>query len=163
MHRLSSRLVIGLLALAWLAPPAFAQWIWRGAHGVINISDLPPPRGTPEKDILQRVDPLTARPARNAASAPALELPAKLGAEPELQAKKKAADQEKAAKEKAEAERLAVLRQENCRNARNYMASLDSGMRIARTNDRGEREVLDDKQRAAEIERVRAVMASDCR
>ncbi|MFG5410725.1 hypothetical protein ABXN37_24710 [Piscinibacter sakaiensis] len=39
---------------------------------------------------------------------------------------------------------------------------LDDGVRIARTNEKGEREILDDKARAAEQARLRAVVAADC-
>ena len=46
---------------------------------------------------------------------------------------------------------MAAQRADNCRRARTHMATLDSGMRMSRTNDKGEREVLDDKQRADEI------------
>ncbi len=35
-------------------------------------------------------------------------------------------------------------------------------MRIARVNERGERIVLDDAERAAETQRARQVVASDC-
>jgi hypothetical protein len=40
---------------------------------------------------------------------------------------------------------------------------LESGQRIARVNAQGEREVLDDKGRAEEMQRARQVMASDCK
>jgi hypothetical protein len=52
---------------------------------------------------------------------------------------------------------------ENCRNARSQIAALESGQRIARINDKGEREVLDDKGRAEEMRRAREVANSDCR
>ena len=45
----------------------------------------------------------------------------------------------------------------------NAKSSIDSGMRMARMNDKGEREVLDDAQRAAELKRVNAIIASDCK
>ena len=41
-------------------------------------------------------------------------------------------------------------RAENCARARSHMSSLDSGMRLSRTNEKGEREILDDKARAEE-------------
>ena len=46
----------GLLAalLLCVALPAQAQWKWKDANGKVQYSDLPPPAGTPEKDILQR-------------------------------------------------------------------------------------------------------------
>jgi hypothetical protein len=83
--------------------------------------------------------------------------------EREVQARRRAAEEEKAAKMKAEEERNAARRAENCRNARNHLAALDSGQRIARMNDKGEREVLDDAARAQEAQRAREVIASDCR
>ena len=163
-HAPSLRLLIGLLALACLAPPAFAQWKWRDASGRITVSDLPPPRGVADRDILQRPTQPVPRAAEAPASAAALVVPAaKPSVDPELQARKKAADQAQAAKDKAEAQREAELRQENCRYARGHLATLDSGQRMARVNEKGEREILDEKQRAAEAERARSVIASDCR
>jgi len=40
---------------------------------------------------------------------------------------------------------------------------LDSGIRMARMNDKGEREILDDAARAAELERTQAIIQSDCK
>jgi hypothetical protein len=150
------------LSLSLLALPASAQWKWRDASGRITVSDLPPPRDVPPQNILQRPD-TTARPviapASAAASAPA---PAP-AVDRELQARRDAAAQEQAAREKAEATKLAEQRADNCRNARQHLAALDSGQRIARFNDKGEREILDDRQRAAESRRARDVITSDCR
>jgi hypothetical protein len=42
------------------------------------------------------------------------------------------------------------------------MASLRSGMRVARINDKGEREVLDDAQRNAQIQRTQEAINSNC-
>jgi hypothetical protein len=155
-----------LLALLALALPAQAQWKWRDANGRLTVSDLPPPRGTPEKDILQRPETVVLRPpaaAASAASAPAT--PAAPGAaqDPELQARRQAAEQQKAAEEKAAADRVAAQRAENCQRARSHLAALESGQRVARTNSRGELEVLDDRGRAEETRAARAVIASDCR
>jgi hypothetical protein len=41
------------LALLLAAAPASAQYKWRDARGQIHISDLPPPREVPDKDVLQ--------------------------------------------------------------------------------------------------------------
>jgi hypothetical protein len=40
---------------------------------------------------------------------------------------------------------------------------MDSGMRIARVNAKGEREILDDNQRVAEQRRLQSVIDSDCK
>ncbi|MCY7317043.1 MAG: DUF4124 domain-containing protein, partial [Rubrivivax sp.] len=83
--------------------------------------------------------------------------------EREVHARKKAADEEKTTRSRAEEERNANLRAENCRGARSQLSALESGQRIARTNDKGEREVLDDKGRADEMRRAREVISSECR
>jgi hypothetical protein len=162
-----ARRALPCLALALVfSLPAHAQWKWRDPSGRINISDRPPPNDVPEKDILARpqaqarrsvAPPVAASAASSAASA------APTALEREVQARKRQAEQEEAAKNKAEEERIATIKAQNCRNARNQIAALESGQRIARINDKGEREVLDDKGRAEEMRRAREVANSDCR
>ena len=168
------------MMLIVLSPPADAQWRWRDKSGQVNASDRPPPKDVPDKDILSR----PAADARRAAAAAQAASPASgaegtaaaaagtaaaaasappTALEREVQARKRSAEQEQAAKAKAEEERLATQRSENCRAARGHLVALDSGQRISRTNDKGEREVLDDKGRADEQRRAREVVASDCR
>ncbi len=145
---------------------AHAQWKWRDKSGQVNASDRPPPNDVPEKDIISRPLPDAAR---RAAPAPAASGPASAAAptrgplERELDAKKRAADQEQAAKARAEQEKLAAQRAENCRRARGHVAALETGQRIARVNDKGEREVLDDRGRAEEMRQAREVITSDCK
>jgi hypothetical protein len=163
-----------LTLVVWMgATPAHAQWKWRDKNGQVTASDLPPPRDVPEKDILQR--PTVARPvARPAAAAPASAASAAApvaqsaapkggGLEAEVEKRRKAAEAESQAKGKAEEERAASQRRENCGRARNHLATMESGQRVARMNDRGEREILDDRQRSEEIRRARAVIETDCR
>jgi hypothetical protein len=164
---LGSALLPSLLAtlVATLPDTAHAQWKWRDKNGQITVSDLPPPREVQAKDILSRPpEPSVRAPAADpAASAPAAAPAARPAVDPELQARKKAAEAEQASKAKAEADGQAAQRAENCRNARAHLQALESGQRIARFNEKGEREVPDDKQRATETFRARAVIASDCR
>jgi hypothetical protein len=166
MPRLSVVLVSALLGAA-AAMPAAAQWKWRDKGGQIQYSDLPPPPGIAEQDILQRPAVAqrrasTATPAAHASAASASHAATKM-VEPELEAKRRKAEQEQAAKTHAEEEKAAAARADNCARAKGYMRQLDDGMRIVRTNDKGEREILDDKQRAAEAQRTREVIASDCK
>jgi hypothetical protein len=161
--RTTPAVIFVALLCACLAQPALAQWKWRDKNGQITVSDLPPPRDVADKDVLQRPDPSAAlRPvsAASAASAPPL---AKPPVDAELTARKKASDQEQSARAKADSERLTQQRQDNCRSARSHLTAMDSGQRIARINDKGEREILDDRQRAEEVRRAREVIASDCR
>ena len=168
MARWNIVFVAALLGLA-LALPAAAQWKWRDAHGQTQYSDLPPPPVIPEKDILQRPGgAAAARRAAAAAAAPAsaasaAPLAAVRASDPELEARRKQAEQEAATKKKAEDDKIAAARAENCRRAQAQMRTLDSGIRIARVNEKGEREILDDTMRAAETKRAQSAIASDCK
>ena len=156
-----------MATLALLALPAQAQWKWRDPAGHVQYSDLPPPSGTPDKDILSRPAAqgriATAALPASAASGAASNPLAPRRTDPELEAKLKKAEADKAAKAKADAEHDAAARAGNCARAKSQLQTLDSGIRLARTNDKGEREILDDTQRAAEMKRSRDVMASDCK
>jgi hypothetical protein len=164
MRRLSVGTCVLLLALAaTVSLPAAAQWKWRDKSGQMQYSDLPPPSGTPDADILQRPPPVAPRPsaaASTAASAPLL-MP-KTG-DPELEAKRKKAEQDEAAKKKAEEQRIAVAKVDNCSRARVQLKALDDGQRMSRINAKGEREYLDDKGRAEEAQRARSVISADCK
>lgn len=163
--------VLGAATTLLLALPdtALAQWKWRDANGVTQYTDRPPPPGTPDNQILTR--PASARAPKivNAAAAGTASAPdAKASAsvktgDPELEAKRKKAEEQKVAERKAEEERQAKSRAENCERARSYERSLQSGQRIARTNEKGEREVLDDGGRAEEMQRTREAIDSNCR
>ncbi|HET9822684.1 MAG TPA: DUF4124 domain-containing protein [Burkholderiaceae bacterium] len=157
-----------LAALAILSSAAFAaegpQWKWRDASGQLHASDLPPPAGVPEQNILQRPS-LQQRsrapvPAPAAASAPAAKAS---GVDAELEARRRRASEQQVEQQRAQAAQDASVRAENCSRARAYLQALTDGARLTRTNAQGEREVLDDQQRASEIQRTRAVIASDCR
>ena len=156
-----------LLLACWFSAPADAQWVWRDKDGRVNASDRPPPRDTADKDILSRPTANLRRgaaPAASAASGAASAADAgKTPLEREVEARKRAAEQEQAAKAKADDIRLAAQRAENCLRARSHQAALEGGQRIARLNDKGEREVIDDKGRAEELRQAREVIASECR
>ena len=160
----ASTLVLALLLASTLLP-AHAQWKWRDKNGQITASDLPPPREVADKDILQRPDTSARQPAAASppASAPAPAAPAAAPADRDLEARKQAAEQDAKARAKADETRLAAQRAENCGRARAHASALESGQRIARVNAQGEREVLDDKGRAEEVQRVRKVIASECK
>ena len=168
MHRWTALTCAAVLG-ALLAVPAQAQWKWRDKNGQTQYSDLPPPTGVAESDILQRPNAATQRrgpaaapvAASGAASgAPAL---APKGSDPELEAKRRQAEQDVAAKKKAEDEKIAIAKADNCMRAKAQMRTLDSGVRIARTNDKGEREFMDDAARAAEAKRTQGIIATDCK
>jgi Domain of unknown function (DUF4124) len=157
--------VASALLLAGAANAQAVPWKYRDAQGRIVVSDLPPPAGVQDKDILERPTAPARRapaPATTAASAPAPTAVAQ-GNDPELEARRKKAATEQEQKQKVEQEKDAAQRAENCSRAKSHLSALGEGQRIARTNDKGEREILDDKGRAEEMQRARQVMASDCK
>ena len=163
MPRLSV-IAISILLGATLSLPAVAAWKWRDKNGQIQYSDTPPPAGVAEQDILQRPRGNQPQVVALAASAPAsAALSPDKAVEPELEAKRRKLEAEQAAKAKAVEEKNAAARAENCTRAKSQLRALDDGVRLARTNEKGEREILDDAARATEIQRTRAMIASDCK
>ena len=162
-----------LLATSVAGTPAHGQgtrYKWRDAQGRIQYSDRPPPAGTADKDILarppgaQQSRVIQVLPVGQAPSAPAQPAaPAASTAVERMQAQERDKQtRESEAKLKAEEARNKQIRADNCKSAREQMASLRSGMRVARINDKGEREVLDDAQRNAQIQRTQEAINSNC-
>jgi len=175
-----ARPIVALLvavAASMVALPSEAQWKWRDKSGHVQYSDLPPPAGTSDQDILPRPSAparrstptvaATAAPQVSAASASGVAAAGsapRSGADAELEAKRKKAEADAAAKAKADQERVAALRADNCSRAKAQLTTLESGIRLAQTNTKtGEREFLDDKQRADEVRRTRDVISENCR
>lgn len=146
-----------------------AQWQWTDKDGRKVYSDRPPPSDVLDKNILKRpagrINPPTAVVAATTASAPqvAVSAPKLSGVDKNLAEKKKQAEEAEVAKRKEEEERVLKARVENCARAKQAKTNFDSGARIARTNEKGEREIMDDATRAAETKRIQLIIDSDCR
>lgn len=166
------------LTLAWRTPliagllvscsaVAMAQWQWIDGTGRKVFSDTPPPASIPDKSILKRpgsgMAPAMVSAEPTAAAPPAAPAAPQIAArDTELEAKKKQAEQAEEAKKKAEMERVAKVRADSCERARKAKITMDSGVRLATTNAKGEREIMDDKAKAAEAQRMDAIIRSDC-
>ncbi len=172
LARLAAFSAVALLAIG-LSQPAEAQWKWKDKSGRVQYSDLPPPSSVSESDILQRpqgaatrAPAFTPNSAQAAAAAMAASAAASAAsgarAEPELEARRRKAQEEEAAKRRAAQEKDKLARAENCQRAKGQLRALEDGLRMARVNEKGEREILDDKARAEETRRTREVIASDC-
>lgn len=176
MPRWTVALFVALLGSA-LALPAVAQWKWRDRNGQTQYSDMPPPPGIAEKDILlrpasaQRLTATATASISAAASAGSADPAASAGrgnglapksTEPELEAKRKQAEQAEADKRKADEARIAATKADNCGRARAELRTLDSGQRIARIDQKGERRIIDDATRAEETRRAQGAVASNC-
>jgi hypothetical protein len=165
--------IVLTLALAWCCSSAFAQWQWIDKDGRKVFSDRAPPPEILDKNITKRPagrtqkragpEPEAGQPA--AAASPALPTAAskEIGVDKELEARKKQALEAAAAKRKAEEERVAKAMIESCARAKQAKATYGSGVRIASTNAAGEKVILDDASRAAEMKRLQGIMDSDCK
>lgn len=159
------------LAFACVLPlSAMAQWQWIDKSGHKVYSDQSPPPDIPAKNILRapsgRMPAPESAPAAPAAAPVAATEPANApkvsGRDKELEARKKQAEAAEAEKKKAQETAQAQAKAENCRRAREAKATLDSGIRLSRVNTQGEREILDDNQRAAETQRLQDIIGRDC-
>lgn len=158
------------LAFACVLPlSAMAQWQWIDKSGRRVFSDQAPPPEIPAKSILKgpKGQPMPAPdPEPTAAAAPAAAQapggPKTAGRDKELEARKKQAEVVEADKKKAQEREVAEARSDNCKRARDAKATLDSGIRLSQVNAKGEREILDDTQRASEAGRLQSIISRDC-
>lgn len=159
--------VIAVTALAF-SLSAFAQWQWIDKAGRKVFSDRPPSVDVPEKNILKQpgMAPLAAEvPASNApaAATPPASAPKGTGEDKELAEKKKQAADAETAKRRQEEERVARTQADNCNRARQAKAGLDAGVRLSRLNEKGEREFLDETDRATEAQRLQGIIDENCK
>lgn|ERR1035437_233546 len=168
-----------MCAACLLSVAASAQWQWIDNDGRKVFSDRAPPPDVLEKNILKRPIARSTQtgkldaPSSNALTAPdlapttsmpqtAASAPKLSGIDKELAEKKKKATEAEAAKRKTEQDRNLKAKSDNCARAKQAKASYESGMRLARMNEKGEREIVDDAARATEINRLQAIIESDC-
>jgi hypothetical protein len=174
LRRYTGEMILRALAFACLcALPvvASAQWMYLDKDGRKVFSDKAPPPEIPAKNILRQ--PGMRAPVAEAEAAPSAPAVAKAataasapkisGKDKELEEKRKKAEAAEAEKKKAQAEEVAKSQAENCGRAKQAKAAYDSGQRVARVNAKGEREFLDDNQRAAEVARLESVITRDCK
>lgn len=164
-------------ALLLAGPPAFAQWMWLDKDGRKVFSDRAPPPEVPAKSILKQPG-MPARAASDASgvsdaaagtrsdtpdASKAAAAPGKSGLDKAVEERKRQAEAAENDKKKAEEARIASQKADNCARARQNMATLQSGIRLAQVNENGERIILDDSARNAEVSRAQATIDSDCR
>lgn len=157
--------------------PAAAQYVWVDEKGTKQYSDMAPPASVPKSKILKEpgraagsVAPAPATPP----AVPAVGTDAALTAEETADTAKKKGplttaernaefqkrkmEQDDKEKKAAEQARLAADKTKNCERARAYQRSLQSGERLARTDQNGERYYLNDQQRAQEAQETKRTL-----
>lgn len=173
---MKQRLRLFCLILSLVSFGATAQWAWTDEQGRAIFSDRAPASNVPDKRIFKRPAPTKANLPQEAqpsaaadataratvAAQPAASAPQISGMDKELAERKRKAEQAQTEQRKLEEERISKLKADNCERARLAQKTLDSGVRIARTNAKGEREIMDDAARAVEAKRIQSIVASDC-
>lgn len=170
-------LLVAVTCLVCVA--AQAQWQWLDKDGHKVFSDRAPPPDVPAKNILKQpgatsrgIDALAnAAPLRSASAPgpagaeppPGVDTPKLSGVDKELADKKKQAEAAAALKARAEVERVAKANTDNCELARSNKALMESGARVSQANAQGERVVLDDTARSAEIRRAQVTIDASCK
>ena len=141
-----------LVLLAAVATVSAQTYKWRDASGTVQYSDTPPPPGA--RDV-QQLRKATAVPTAPAGVAPAQAKPA---SDPEADFQKRLAAKRDADAKQAKAQEDEQVRARHCDQAKAQLTALESGVRVARFNDQGERISLDDDERErAKAEAQKAV------
>lgn len=157
----SSAAFILLLALA---TSAGAQYIWLDEKGGKQYSDMPPPPSVPSNRILKQPESShtssTSEQKEAENTAPPKTSPTL--AEQNAEFKKRRMEQAEKEKKTAEQAKQAADKAKNCDRARDYLRTLEAGGRITHTDKNGERALLTDEQREADIRDARR-MLEECR
>jgi hypothetical protein len=157
-------LCAGVLALTSLL--AHAQYSWLDDKGMRVFSDRPPPPGTPAERVLKTPHGLEPRAVQpEATPAPAAGGSAEAAktatlADKELEFRKRTQQREAEEKKAAQDASSTAAKLENCAVARDSERAVNSGMRMSRLNEKGEKVFLTDEERAQRLEGARKILKS---
>lgn len=144
---------IAAISLLFAATSALAQiYTWKDENGRTVMSDKPPVGKVQQKRVIDT-------PPAGSVQTP----PPKSLAEKEMEFRQQQKIRQDKAKEAEEEAAQQKKRKDNCDAARRNLALYQSGERIARRNDAGEREILDDGQRAAEAAKAQQAVNEWCK
>ncbi len=168
---------MAIVLAGFVSTPSEAQWAWKDGNGRLVYSDRPPPQDVKPASIVRQPNtqalanpapasgplddagkPADAKgsDAKGAPNAP------KTVAEREMEFRKRQQERADSEKKAADEEAKSAAKTAECGRARGYLKSLEDGMRITKTDASGNREILDDAQRAAEMDRTRKIVQSAC-
>jgi len=147
--------ILSLLVMLGLSFAASAEmYRWVDAQGKVHYSDSPPPAGAKSSKAISTPPP--AAPASPGAAP-------KTWQEKEMDFRQRQSTQAEAQAKKAKEEAEAKQKKENCEAARKNLQTLESGQRVATTNEQGEREYMDDAARQKAINDARKAVDSWCK
>ena len=150
----SVKLLMAIAALLAAATVAAQVYRWVDKDGKVQYTDTPPPpdlKGTAKK--------IDTRPASGGVS---VSSPAASKGPDTKAADKRKADEEKEKKAAADSE-AAAADEENCREARAALNEYESGKPLLRTDENGERKLVNDDERQSRIQKAKAAIAASCK
>lgn len=155
-----------MLVAAVYANSAAAQWAWKEENGRVVYSDRPPPPNVKIQILRQPAGPAPAPESQSATGGDASKAGADKGAsnapktfaERDMEFRKRQQERADAERKAQEEQQKSAAKAADCERSRGYLKSLEDGVRIARTDASGNREFLDDAQRASETERARKIV-----
>ena len=168
---------VAIVLAGFTSTPSEAQWAWKDGNGRLVYSDRPPPQDVKPSNIVRQpntqvlANPAPASGPLDEAGKPADAKGAdakgapnapKTVAEREMEFRKRQQERAESDKKANEEQAKSAAKTAECERARGYMKSLEDGIRITRTDASGNREFLDDAQRAAEVDRTRKIIQSAC-
>lgn len=164
--RLSARCLPAVAAALLLVAPAAAQQMYKyiGPDGRVQYSDRPPLSGQKvEKITGSRISSVGPGGAIGAGSDGARTNAPKTPAEQEQAFRQRRVEAEEKAKKEEKLAQETRAKEESCAGARRELAGLQSGGRVARLNEQGERIFLEDDQIQQEIARIQREIAVGCK
>lgn len=160
------RTVLALAAAGLVAAPSAAQQLYKytGPDGKVQYSDRPPPEGQKAEKITGRASIVSpgASGAASGSDAAKSGAPKSLAEQDQEFRKRRLEAQEKASKDAKLAENRRA-QDESCAALRTQLSGVQSGARIARLNEKGEREFLEDDGIQQEIQRLQREIANTCK
>jgi hypothetical protein len=157
------------------ASGAAGQWAWKEDGGRVVYSDRPPPPNIKSTQILRQPSVAAPAPAPQVATpggtpadgdkpaaSPAASGAPKSVAERDMEFRKRQQERADSERKAQEEQQKTAAKAADCERSRGYLRSLEDGVRISRTDASGNREILDDAQRAAEIDRTRKSIQQLC-
>lgn len=138
------RILVLACALAASTAALGQLYKWVDKDGKVTYSDQPPP--AQQSKQLNLNTGVASPPTRSAI-------------ERDKEIEKGRVEAREKAKVASEKERKSEIDQQNCKAARAYLKTVESGVRVSTVDDKGEQVILDDEQIAAE--RVKAQKAVD--
>lgn len=147
--------VVVLVASCLIATVAFAQvYKWVDKDGRTQYSDQPPPPGVEVKKVGGATSPSVS--ATQSAAVKSLN-------EKDQEFRQRRIAQDEKTKKETKTTDETQRRNETCELAKSNLRTFEAGGRIARTNDKGEREFFTDEEIYAERVRAKARVEEACK